>query len=235
MHAVLAQPSEDPAFAPEIANEADTGAWLERATALLDNAIRSLERQTDWPDEAIAARAKFVHSQHAGMTRALMKLAEAGIGSPKTRIHGDFHLGQVLVASGDVFIIDFEGEPGQPVDARRAKSSPLRDVAGLLRSFDYAAATTLDPKNVIAARLSGEDREAFLTTLRRGAQKAFIDAYFPSTGEALNTNLLDFFLIEKAAYELGYEAANRPAWLPIPVNGLYRLAERILRTSSRSP
>jgi len=111
----------------------------------------------------------------------------------------------------------------------------LRDVAGLLRSFDYAAATTLDPNNVIAARLSAEDREAFLTQLRDSAQEAFLDAYFAAAGMERNTRLLDFFLIEKAAYELGYEVANRPAWLPIPLNGLSRLADRILRTPPRSP
>jgi maltose alpha-D-glucosyltransferase/alpha-amylase len=144
------------------------------------------------------------------------------------RVHGDFHLGQVLVTSGDVFIIDFEGEPGQPIDARRAKSSPLRDVAGLVRSLDYAAAAALDPKNIAAAALSAEEREAFLTQLRDSAQNAFLDAYFGSD-ESRNIQLLDFFLIEKAAYELGYEAANRPVWLPIPLNGLLRIAERILR------
>jgi maltose alpha-D-glucosyltransferase / alpha-amylase len=162
-------------------------------------------------------------------------LVQAGVGSLKTRIHGDFHLGQVLVASGDVFIIDFEGEPGQPIEARRAKSSPLRDVAGLLRSFDYAAAAALDPKNMTAARLSTQDREVFLTQLRNSAQRAFLDAYFLSSGQEPNSKLLEFFLFEKAAYELGYEAANRPSWLPIPVNGLSQLADRILRPSSRSP
>jgi len=140
----------------------------------------------------------------------------------------------VLVASGDAFIIDFEGEPGQPLKERRSKSSPLRDVAGLLRSFDYAAAAALDPKNVTAARLSAEHREEFLTQLRDSAQKAFLEAFFPSSGQDPNSKLLDFFLIEKAAYELGYEAANRPAWLPIPINGISRLADRILRTASRS-
>jgi maltose alpha-D-glucosyltransferase/alpha-amylase len=103
-----------------------------------------------------------------------------------------------------------------------------------MRSFDYAAAAALDPKNVTAARLSDDAREALLTQLRDSAQRAFLDAYFPSFGEERNDALLDFFLIEKAAYELGYEAANRPGWLAIPVNGLARLSERILRTAPRS-
>jgi maltose alpha-D-glucosyltransferase/alpha-amylase len=235
MHAVLSRPTDDPAFAPETAGEEDAAIWLKRATLLLDNALGLLKRRTEWPDEAVKARADLLVSEQQELTSVLQTLAQSGIGSPKIRIHGDFHLGQVLVASGDVFIIDFEGEPGQPVATRRAKSSPLRDVAGLLRSFDYAAATTLDPKNVTAARLSGEDRAAFLTRLRTGAQQAFLDAYFPSAVKHLDERLLEFFLVEKAAYELGYEAANRPGWLPIPLNGLTRLADRLLRPAARSP
>ena len=235
MHAVLAKPTDDPAFAPATASESDTDAWLERAASLLDKALASLKARTVWQDDTLEARAHRLLSQHAALSRTLRDLSQAGVGSPMTRVHGDFHLGQVLVASGDVYIIDFEGEPGQPLESRRAKSSPLRDVAGLMRSFDYAAATTLDPNNVTAARLSAEDREVFLTQLRDSAQKAFLDAYFAAVGMEPNTRLLDFFLIEKAAYELSYEVANRPAWLPIPLNGLSRLADRIVRTSPRSP
>jgi maltose alpha-D-glucosyltransferase/alpha-amylase len=234
MHAVLGRPSDNPAFAPETATEGDVEAWLERATASIDSAFTSLRRHTDWTDEALEAQVKLLLSQQQPLIKALQRLVQAGVGSPKTRIHGDFHLGQVLVASGDVFIIDFEGEPGAPLETRRQKSSPLRDVAGLLRSFDYAAAAALDPKNMTAARLSTEDREAFLTQLRNSAKKAFLGAYFPSSGQERNNKLLEFFLIQKAAYELGYEAANRPAWLQIPLNGLCRLADRILRTPLRS-
>jgi maltose alpha-D-glucosyltransferase/alpha-amylase len=178
---------------------------------------------------------KWLLSKHQPLSNAVRNLALAGIGAPKIRVHGDFHLGQVLVASGDVYIIDFEGEPGQPLEFRRAKSSPLRDVAGLIRSLDYAVAAALDPKNFTAARLLGDDREALLTRLRDSAQQAFLDAYSAAAGAVPDPELLDFFLVEKATYELGYEAANRPAWLPIPVNGLCRLAERLLRTPSRAP
>ncbi len=231
MHAVLAKPSDDPAFAPETANEGDIERWIEQATSWLDRAFALVKARKNWQDETLEARATLLLSQQQALAKALHQLGQAGIGSPKTRIHGDFHLGQVLVASGDVYIIDFEGEPGRPLDERRAKASPLRDVAGLMRSFDYAAATTLDPKNVTAARLSADERETFLTRLRDSAQQAFLDAYYDSIGADRNANLLDFFLIEKAAYELAYEAANRPAWLPIPINGLSILAERILRNT----
>jgi maltose alpha-D-glucosyltransferase/alpha-amylase len=227
MHAVLGRPTDDPAFQPRTATEGDSDAWLDRAGNLLEHALDALEEKT-WEDEVLQSRSRMLLSQRHELGIALRTLARSGIGTPIMRVHGDFHLGQVLVTSGDVFIIDFEGEPGQPIDTRRAKSSPLRDVAGLMRSLDYAAAAALDPNNIAAAALSAEDREAFLTRLRDCAQQAFLNAYF-GPDKSRNDALLDFFLIEKAAYELGYEAANRPAWLPIPLNGLLRIAQRVLR------
>ena len=154
------------------------------------------------------------------------------MGSIVTRIHGDFHLGQVLIASADAYIIDFEGEPARPLEERRRKASPMRDVAGLMRSFDYAAAATLDPKNLIASRIPPARRLTLVTRLRRGAQRAFLAAYREAASGLPGMDrdeLLDFFLAEKAAYEICYEAANRPSWLPIPLSGLSRLAARLLR------
>jgi maltose alpha-D-glucosyltransferase/alpha-amylase len=232
MHAVLARPSSDDAFAPETATERDTEAWTDRAVALLDRALGLLKKQTSWENETAEAEAKRLLAHHDALTRALRRLAKAGIGTAKTRIHGDFHLGQVLVASGDVYIIDFEGEPGRSLAERREKASPLRDVAGLLRSFDYAAAATLDPKNTTAAQVPHEQRVAFVTRLRDGAKQVFVEAYQESAGKISSSELLDFFLIEKAGYELAYEAANRPAWIPIPVQGLARLAAHILPARS---
>ena len=234
MHTVLAQPSDDPAFAPEEAGEKDIDAWVARATDIVDRAFDLLKAQATWVDETVEARAKQLLSRHQALSKELKRLAASALGTPKTRIHGDFHLGQLLVTSGDIYIIDFEGEPGRPLAERRAKASPLRDVAGLLRSFDYAVAATADPKNVAAARLESDTLNAFLTQLCDSAQAAFLHAYHESIGAKPNSKLLDFFLIEKAAYELAYEAANRPAWLPIPVEGLVKLTERILRSGSRS-
>jgi maltose alpha-D-glucosyltransferase / alpha-amylase len=233
MHAVLARPSEDEAFAPEIATERDVDAWIAHAEALVDRACALLKKNTTWDSETVEAAAKRLLSQHDVLTRELRRLAKAGAGTAMTRIHGDFHLGQVLVASGDIYIIDFEGEPGRPLAARRAKASPLRDVAGLLRSFDYAAAATLDPKRITGAQVPHEQRAEFVRRLRDGAKRAFLDAYRESHTGAENTELLGFFLIEKAAYELAYEAANRPAWLPIPIEGLADLV-RLLAPAGRS-
>jgi maltose alpha-D-glucosyltransferase/alpha-amylase len=230
LHAVLARPSDDEAFAPEIATDRHVEAWAERAVGLLDRALGLLKKNADWDSETTQARAKRLLSQRDLLAEELRRLARGGIGSAVTRIHGDFHLGQILVASGDVYIIDFEGEPGQPLAERRAKASPWRDVAGLFRSLDYAAAATLDPKNLGADRVSEEKREQFIGQLRDGAQRAFLKAYRAASGRAKESaDLLDFFLLEKAAYELAYEAANRPAWLPIPLSGLARLTDRVLR------
>jgi maltose alpha-D-glucosyltransferase/alpha-amylase len=235
MHAVLARPSEDTAFAPEIATDGDVEAWIAHAVALVDRAFALLKRNAAWDSETVEAEAKRLLSQHDLLTRELRRLAKAGAGTGMTRIHGDFHLGQVLVASGDIYIIDFEGEPGRPLAERRAKASPLRDVAGLLRSFDYAASATLDPKRITGVQVPEEQRAEFVRRLRDGAKRAFLDAYRESGVAADNTDLLDFFLIEKAAYELAYEAANRLAWLPIPIEGLADLVRHLAPAARSKP
>ncbi|MDG4650068.1 maltose alpha-D-glucosyltransferase [Roseibacterium sp. SDUM158017] len=145
------------------------------------------------------------------------------------RIHGDYHLGQVLVVQRDVMIIDFEGEPTRTLEERTAKTSPLRDVAGMLRSFDYALWST------VRRRLElGADPERTLAGVdgwRQATQGAFLDAYratmagapvHPDDPEAERA-LLDLFLIQKAAYEVGYELSMRPDWIEIPLRGLLSL------------
>ncbi len=101
----------------------------------------------------------------------------------------------------------------------------------MLRSIDYAAATAIDPKNLVASRLSPGRRERVVTRLREGSEKAFLEAYLEAVADLPDRgdeDLLDFFLVEKATYEVGYEAANRPAWLAVPVIGLARIARRLV-------
>ncbi len=238
MHAILARPTDDEAFRPRIATADDIALWIERATGLLDEALDVIAKRATAGNEADNTAAAAILAQRDALFETMARLAQAGEGSLVSRIHGDFHLGQVLVATGDAYIIDFEGEPSRPLAERRAKASPLRDVAGLLRSLDYAVANTRDPKKLMAAPpLSDVARSRFASRLREGAQKAFLDAYLEGVSELpglASRELLEFFMVEKAAYELLYEAANRPAWVSIPLQGIYRLATRILSDKSRS-
>ncbi|MFN4014728.1 MAG: maltose alpha-D-glucosyltransferase [Reyranella sp.] len=232
MHQVLAKPTEDEAFSPRKALAEDVSAWSERGLGLLNKALDAIAAIETWESEAAAADAKRLLDRREDLIALLQQLVMGGIDSIVTRIHGDFHLGQVLIASADAYIIDFEGEPARPLEERRQKASPMRDVAGLMRSFDYAAAATLDPKNLIANRIPPSRRLTLVTRLRMGAQRAFLAAYQEAAAGLPGmdrSELLDFFLAEKAAYEICYEAANRPAWLPIPLSGLSRLAARLLR------
>ncbi|MFD1330523.1 maltose alpha-D-glucosyltransferase [Methylopila musalis] len=229
LHAVLARPSDDPAFAPAPATAEDVESWKARAIALLDGAIQALNARSDWANEADASRARLIVSRREAVVAAIDRLAASGVGSTVSRIHGDLHLGQILVAGDDVVFIDFEGEPARPLEERRAKASPLRDVAGVLRSFDYAAAMV--GRNVQAsAHVTGDRRDDFVERFRSDAAESFLAAYrqaLAAAGGALSADLLDMFLIEKAAYEIGYEAANRPTWIDVPLGGLAAIVERL--------
>ena len=148
----------------------------------------------------------------------------------KTRLHGDYHLGQVLVASDDFQIVDFEGEPGRPPETRRRKASPLRDVAGMLRSFDYAALTMMrEAGGADAARvaLAREWQQRASTAFLAGYRDAIAgcSSYPTDPGDA--QALLDLFVLEKAFYEVSYELANRPGWLGIPIDGIRSIIDRV--------
>ena len=148
-----------------------------------------------------------------------------------TRIHGDFHLGQVLVASGDAHIIDFEGEPAAPIAERRAKASPLRDVAGLLRSIDYVGATLIDRRRRSVPCRWMRRSAISSSTISRCALRLHSCAHIGRQARRATARprgrLLDLFLIEKAAYEITYEVANRPTWIGVPLAGMARLVARI--------
>ena len=239
MHAVLADDTDDAAFAPQQADESATHAWAEGVVEQIDLALQACQRVSDWPDEATRALAADF-AAHADALRAAAWRLSAGAANlaTQTRVHGDFHLGQILVTPGDATLIDFEGEPAKTMAQRCAKSSPLRDVAGLLRSFDYAAASAL------AGRVPGSGQAAerqvnFVELFRTSAGQAFLTAYrnvlhaapAPWVQPQAEQPLLDLFLLEKAAYEVRYEAANRPAWIGIPLAGLARVTTRLLAES----
>ncbi len=236
LHALLAQPSADEAFSPVPVNAAQAKAYAQGAAAQLEAAFGSLAHVTEFADEATSKAAAFVLENRARLLALLPRLTKSATGTLATRIHGDFHLGQVLVATGDAYIIDFEGEPAKKLEIRRAKSSPMRDVAGLLRSLSYAAAAAAQgpatPTSAQAAapleRFVEEMSAQFLAAYRAVAHNAKPRWTGSEAGE---TGLLDLFLLEKSAYEICYEAANRPAWLGIPLRGFAEIAARVLTTA----
>ncbi len=227
MHTVLAQPSDDPAFAPETMEEGDAAALAARVKVQLGVALTALAATKTWKRGESEAAARELASRRPALETRIDALAAAGAGARCTRIHGDLHLGQVLVTAGDVTIIDFEGEPAKPLEARRAKDSPLRDVAGVLRSFDYAAATALHGLSE-SGEAAHARAEALAEDFRHASADVFLRGYREAGGE-LDDGLLDLFLLEKAAYEVAYEAANRPDWLETPLHGLAAIADRLLQ------
>jgi maltose alpha-D-glucosyltransferase / alpha-amylase len=237
MHTVLARPSDDPAFAPEIADNRTLTVWRDRARALLETAFETMTSH-QWERGEDAERAGRLLQQRAALLAAMDDISVVAADTLLTRIHGDFHLGQVLVATGDTYIIDFEGEPGRSLEERRAKASPLRDVAGLVRSLDYVAANLADRNNPRAGPMSSDRTHDLLERFRSDATAAFLRSYRTATGSVMdiwNPRILELLLLEKSAYEINYEAANRPQWLPVPLVGMARLARRIVGEEEPNP
>ena len=235
LHAVFAAPSDDPAFTPEPVDAATLAAWADGAIEQIDAAFEMLGRIKEWPDARVEKLAADLLGHADALREAARRVAAEGAGSLRTRVHGDFHLGQVLVVQSDAYLIDFEGEPARTMEQRRAKSSPIRDVAGLLRSFEYAAAAAL-PGRVASSPQAASRRAEILERFRTSAEASFLAAYrevlaaspHPWVTQAGEAAMLDLFLLEKAAYEIRYEAANRPTWLGIPLQGLHAIAVRLL-------
>lgn len=161
---------------------------------------------------------------------ALRSIADAGVA---TRIHGDYHLGQVMRTDTGWFILDFEGEPTRSMEERRRPASPLRDVAGMLRSLHYASCSVLAASQGGGSDRSDPEEEALAAAWEARNRQAFLDGYLARTGkgdilptdEAAVDILLRAFELEKAVYELHYERAHRPDWVGIPRAALRRLAE----------
>jgi maltose alpha-D-glucosyltransferase/alpha-amylase len=236
MHAALARPTEDPNFAPRPATKDDVKDWSAKAAAELGAALDAVARHDKWEGPEAAALVGSLLDRRSKLLQAVRGLRPNGA-LLKTRVHGDFHLGQVLVAQGDAVIVDFEGEPARSLAERRAKTSPAKDIAGLLRSFDYAAAMLAAEFDTAPVDSPVRDRRrAALDVWLRDASVTFLDAYrdvasqdpHPWLRKSKEQDIIDIFLIEKVAYEIAYEIANRPAWVTVPLSGLDRLARRLL-------
>jgi maltokinase len=212
MHSVLASEAADPAFAPEEPSDEA----LALLTATIDEQIERvfLDLPADPALAPIAGRGEEVRDR-------LQMMSHVGVGGRLIRHHGDYHLGQTMLRDSGWIILDFEGEPARSLLDRRRKRSPLRDVAGMLRSFAYAASASELMRGVPAPE-GWEER----------ARSEFLDAYFDAVeptllpaGQAAIDKLLAIFELEKAVYELRYELNNRPDWVPIPVAGIARLLD----------
>jgi maltose alpha-D-glucosyltransferase/alpha-amylase len=231
MHAALAQAKHDPDFQPEGFDRVSVAAL---AAQMEENAVRVLGRLKQaipkFTDEATEAAALLLsrRSQSVAHFRRLKDLPVTD--AQRIRIHGDYHLGQVLAVKNDFVILDFEGEPTRPLAERRAKQCALKDVAGMLRSFSYAAQVSL--ANYIARRpetlesLGGWSRyweqwvaAAFLRGYRLETEQA---AFLPKDPAGFRS-LLEAYLLDKAFYELNYELENRPTWVRIPLASIASL------------
>jgi trehalose synthase-fused probable maltokinase len=219
MHLALAAETEDADFAPEAFTAAYREALCQTMTETTRSMMALLEQKVHALPDGIRDEAVDLLGREQEILQRHSRLMEGQVNAMRIRIHGDYHLGQVLDTVDDFIIIDFEGEPARPLKERRIKHLPLRDVAGMLRSFDYAAHTAM------AQGTSGLEEWA------EGVSRNFLDAYlamvegapFMPAKEGEMRMLLDACLLEKAVYEVCYELNNRPDWAAIPLRGIMRI------------
>ena len=229
LHVALASDRDDPAFSPE------------PITAFYQRSIYQTMRQTTVQNFRLLRNMRQqipelvqVLDLEQEILRRLSQILGLKTTAERIRIHGDYHLGQVLYTGKDFVIIDFEGEPARPLSERRIKRSPLQDVAGMLRSMHYAAYSAMYGR---LGGIAGEQDPSVLEHWARfwylWAASSFLGAYlqvaegsaFLAGSDADTKTLLDAFLLGKAVYELGYEANNRPEWTKIPIQGVLYLLE----------
>ena len=226
MHIALCVPTDDAAFESEPLTRADVQTVANEARSLARRAYAAVERVSSGQEgeQSILTRT-FLNSRDA-IEAAIAAATVTPVGAIKSRIHGDLHLGQILIARDDVMVVDFEGEPLRSLEERRMKASPAADVAGMLRSYAYAAATAGRADERLGAA-SGRTRQiAWLwQNLVSEAFKAGYDEGTRGTpvfveDETTRRALLHLHLLRKALYEIEYEASHRPDWIDIPVAGV---------------
>lgn len=236
MHIILARDSDDSAFQPAIVDDTELERWIASVQGQVEQAMQHLQQYADNTDSAEEqAIAWAIVECHTAIRDKVEQLAQQGQGSLIFRIHGDLHLGQILVAQDDAYFIDFEGEPAKSVTERSGKASPLRDVAGMLRSFHYAVETSAGHARVVEFEQADAAHARFLDEFHQRSTETMLRAYREHSCEIPHQwqsdqaegALIDLFTLEKAAYEVVYEATNRPDWVPIPLRGLASVLQRI--------
>ena len=231
LHKALLAPTANVDFAPEVVEANEIGQWVARVEQEAETTFAALAEARERLVPELGAQVESLIGRRAALASLCREAALAGAHTVKSRYHGDYHLGQVLVVNNDFVIIDFEGEPGRTLAERRRKHSPLKDVAGMLRSFDYAAFSAL--KSLTLERPEDLPQlEPYTQRWEAQVARLFLEGY----AEAVRDTPLDLalpqaqalmrlFQIEKALYEIRYELANRPDWLAIPVLGLLALLD----------
>ncbi len=231
LHRALASGVDGSAFGMEPLDAEALGRLSQDVRTELDTVLTRLAKQVDRLEDGPRALAETLLAQRGTLEARIDATGGMTPSGGLCRIHGDYHLGQVLVVQTDVAIIDFEGEPTRPLSERVEKTSPLRDVAGMLRSFDYAIWSTIHRRSEVS---HDPDRMmAGIEGWRQATQGTFLQTYrdtiagapvYPQD-KAFEAALLDLFLIQKAAYEVDYELRMRPHWVDIPLRGLLGLIE----------
>ncbi len=233
MHIALSSNVDDPIFSPESFSSHYQRSLYQSMRNLTSQILPLLQKRLRVLPEAVRGEGKLVMEQEDRILKRFRSILDRKITAMRVRVHGDYHLGQVLFTGKDFVIIDFEGEPAHSLSARRIKRSPLRDVAGMLRSFHYAANAPLIGKTGgsmfrpdEAARL-----EPWAHCWQLWVSAAFLTAYLESSAEGSFlprsreelSLLLSVYLLEKSIYELGYELNNRPDWVKLPLRGILDL------------
>jgi maltose alpha-D-glucosyltransferase / alpha-amylase len=238
MHLALASRSDIADFAPEPIRPEDVRSWIDDAVARAEHVYDALQQRRDTAREGDRLLIDQLLAQRASLKERVSALLPPTIEVLNVRHHGDFHLGQMLIVKDDIFIIDFEGEPRRSLAERRRKAPAARDVAGMIRSIDYSATVALgralnlapDEHGKLAAALAEwRDRStaAFLGTYREVMTDSRL---WPADPHAAD-RLLNFFLLEKAIYEIEYELAYRPEWLRVPLTGALRILSQYSEAS----
>lgn len=227
LHQALALRTGAAAFDPEPLLDSDIARYAEQARADAATTLGLLRERLNQLPAPAQPDAQALLAMEAALQDAIAARTPPAHGGIKSRYHGDFHLGQVLLRDNDFVIIDFEGEPARGFDERRAKGSPLRDVAGMLRSFNYARWSALRrvAQSVEEAAYLGPPAAAW----EQSARQAFLDGYSQAgagkDATRIDADLLALFEIEKALYELRYELNNRIDWAQVPMNGVLALLQ----------
>jgi maltose alpha-D-glucosyltransferase/alpha-amylase len=235
LHLALASDSDDPAFASEPFSIEFRQSFEAALMRMTSDVLRLLREKLSLLPVQWQPKAQGVAHNAAKITAHFREILSKPFNCGRIRIHGDYHLGQVLYTGSDFVIIDFEGEPARPLNERRIKRSPLQDVAGMLRSFHYSAFAPLlgtsGGDSIDARRF--EQLHPWAESWNAEVAETFLAEYFRTCGAApfLPRNpaetrkLLELHLLEKAIYELGYELNNRPDWVGLPLEGIAKLLE----------